>query len=334
MAKVNLSMFRFDYNLTFAVLLMNADGTIYHTFAGRDWTDPMSHLTMPTLVQLLHDTLPEHAAYQKNPQPPKLATPFSIEQYPTLARRIKAGKKPDCMHCHMVGEYKYSSLKERGRYRLSDFMTYPDPITVGLKLQQTPQTAVASVEKRSAAAKAGLKAGDVIAQVNDTAVSTFGDLQRALHDAPDKGGTLTMQVRRGEATLTKTLRLKKRWKHMDPRYFAWRADKWAMWPRPGFGGQVLKAGELAKAKLPTGTFAIRVSYVVTWNQYSFTGRAAQKAGIKKGVILLSTDGKRDFESEAHWQAWFRMTRRVGVPVKLEVLDGGARKVLTLVPVDR
>ena len=32
MAGVDLALYRFDYDLTFAALLMNADGTIYHTY--------------------------------------------------------------------------------------------------------------------------------------------------------------------------------------------------------------------------------------------------------------------------------------------------------------
>ena len=56
MAGVDLSMFRFDFDLTFAVLLMNADGTIYHTFAGRDWTHADSHLDRPAqpVISLSH----------------------------------------------------------------------------------------------------------------------------------------------------------------------------------------------------------------------------------------------------------------------------------------
>ena len=102
LAGVNLSMFRFDYDLTFAVLLMHEDGTIYHTFAGRDWTDPNSHLSMDGLCKLLRRTLVEHAVHQADPKPPKLRAPFTIEQFPSMARRIRQGKRPECMHCHMV----------------------------------------------------------------------------------------------------------------------------------------------------------------------------------------------------------------------------------------
>jgi hypothetical protein len=335
LAGVDLSRYRFDTNLTFAALLMNADGTIYHTFGGRDWRDPMSHLTLPALVRLLNDTLTEHAAYQRAPAPPKLAAPFTIEQYPTLERRIKAGRKPDCMHCHMVGEYKFSSWKEQGRYRLDDFMSYPDPIVIGVTLKQDPQTVVESVVKGSPAAKAGVTPGNRILSVGGAAVATFGDIQRALHDAPAKAHGLALTLERdGGATTATTIRLKKRWKHMTPLHFAWRPDKWAMWPRPGFGGRMLDAGQLKQQGLPPKTFAIRVGYVVTWGDFAFIGRAAQQAGVRKGTILLGVDGKRDFVSEAHFQAWFRMTRRLNTPVKLEVWEQGKRKLLTLVPVDR
>ncbi len=64
MAGVDLETYRFDYDLTFTALLMNADGTIYHTYGGRTWEDAQSHLSERAFADVLTRTLAEHAAYE------------------------------------------------------------------------------------------------------------------------------------------------------------------------------------------------------------------------------------------------------------------------------
>jgi len=79
MTGVDLSVYRFDYDLTFAALLMNADGTIYHTLGGRDASSAMSQLAMPSFVRVLRETLEDHRVYSKSPKPPTLAKKVTAE---------------------------------------------------------------------------------------------------------------------------------------------------------------------------------------------------------------------------------------------------------------
>ena len=64
---------------------------------------------------------------------------------------------------------------------------------------------VKEVMEGSAAAKAGLKAGDVIIRLNDKAVNDVGDLREALNQAESKDVTLTIIRDRREQTLKVTL---------------------------------------------------------------------------------------------------------------------------------
>ncbi len=64
---------------------------------------------------------------------------------------------------------------------------------------------VKEVTEGSAAAKAGLKAGDVIIRLNDKAVNDVGDLREALNQAESKDVTLTIIRDRREQTLKVTL---------------------------------------------------------------------------------------------------------------------------------
>jgi hypothetical protein len=329
MRGVDLSVFRFDFDLTFAVLLMNADGTIYHTFAGRDWTHADSHLAMAPLVALLRATRIEHAAYQKAPAPPKLAPRHTIEQFPDMAKRIQQGKAPACMHCHMVNDQRHAAAQAAKRYRVEDAFDWPDPVQVGWRPEREAQTRLAEVTAGSAAARAGMQAGDRLVQVGDTAVATFGDIARALHRTPERGSALKVRYARGEATAEATLRLPAGWQRPDPAVFAWRPSKWRIDPRPGFGGPRLSADDCAKLGLARDAFAFRVQYLVDWGDEAYTGRNAKAAGLRKGDVVLSVGGKSDFTGVDHFHAWFCLTRRAGERVPIEVLRNGKRERLVL-----
>ena len=329
MRGVDLSVYRFDYDLTFAVLLMNADGTLYHTFGGRDWTHADSHLAMAPLVRLLRDTLAAHAAYQAAPKPPKLAARHTIERFPDMAKKIQQGKAPKCMHCHMVNDQRHRAASDARRYRDEDRFEWPDPAQVGWRLDRDAQTRLAEVLTGSPAEKAGLKPGDRLARVGDGAVASFGDVARALHEAPERGGALKVGYTRGEATHETTLRLPAAWKRPDPRYFAWRSSKWGMDPRAGFGGPRLSADDCGKLGLARDAFAFRVGYIVDWGDAAYTGQRAKQAGLRKGDVVVGIGGKSDFDGVDHFHAWYCLTRRPGEKLPLDILRDGKRQRLTL-----
>ena len=92
MAGVDLNVYTFDYDLTFAALLMNGDGTIYHRYGTRDEGDAAGRLSTASLVRLLRETLEEHAAYQKAPRPPPPRAPRTVQEVPPMARKLQKTK--------------------------------------------------------------------------------------------------------------------------------------------------------------------------------------------------------------------------------------------------
>jgi hypothetical protein len=330
MAGIDLDTYSFDYDLTFAALLMNADGTIYHTYAGRDWRDAGSHLSVASFEAALQAGREAHAAYTPGSRPPAPTKPRTVEQMPPMVERIRAGKAPTCYHCHTVNDMRYEDLRAQGSWSLDKLWQWPDPIQLGLTLEKDAPTVIASVEPRSAAERAGLRTGDRLLQVGRTPVATFGDVQRVLHEQGQ--GPLRLRlvyVRRDAAEKTVALSLRRDWKEATPSVFAWRPSKWPLSPKPGFGGKQLTAAELGAAGLPADSFAFRVGYVVTWGPNAHTGRSAAKAGIRKGDIVFSVAGKSDFESVGHFHAWFRLTQKVGAKVEVGRLRGGTRTMLAL-----
>src|SRR4051794_20516045 len=109
---LDLSLFQFDTDQSFAVFLLNADGTIYGRFGTRShrtvWEDDVS---VEGLAKAMEGALELHAAYPKNKAElarkkgpaPEFAVP---EKFPTLKGRYGAtldysgSVVRSCIHCH------------------------------------------------------------------------------------------------------------------------------------------------------------------------------------------------------------------------------------------
>jgi hypothetical protein len=328
MRGIDLNVFRFNYDLTLALLLMNADGTIYTTYAGRDWSSASSHQSTESLARVLRETVAVHDAYKKSPRPPKRQRPRVVENLPWWKRDKKPQK---CFHCHMIHDAMQREGRAQRRWTERDQYTWPDPVQAGLRFDRDGQVVVSEVTAGSPAARAGLKPGDRITAMGKAKTLSFGDIQRALNDTGWGPARIEAVWRRGGAEKRGTLVLPKGWKKPEPEQYAWRPMKWSMPPMPGFGGPPLTAEQKQALGIPAGQFAFRVQYVVTWGPNAATGKNAAKAGIRRGTIVTSVDGKSDFLGMNHFHAWFRMTRRPGKPVRVEVIQNGTRRTLELTP---
>jgi serine protease Do len=329
MAGVDLDIYRFDFDLTFAALVMNADGTIYHRYGGRDEKDAAGRLSVDALVKLLDDSLADHEAYRKTEKPVVLpAKKRTIETIPTMARKL-AKRKQDCMHCHFVPDAERSFAQEEGRWTTDGDWLWPRPEQVGLTLELLDAARIAAVSTGSPAAKAGLRAGDRLGKVGDQLVRTEADLQWVLEREKNVATTIDVQVTREGETKGVKLELAAGWKTPTPLAFSWRPSMWNLRPNPGFGGNDLKAAEKEKLGLAKDAFAFKVNYIIDWGEHPEDGRNAAKAGIRKGDIVVGVAGLEDAKGHQHFQAWFRLTRKEGEEVVVTVLRGGARVAVKL-----
>jgi len=332
MRHVDLERYRFDFDLTFAILLMHPDGTVYHRYGSRDWTGPLAWVSMDSLVSVMKQTLADHRAYSKNPSPPKLAPKRTVDE---MAAFQKRRAKPDaCVHCHTVHEVEREEAMAAGRFdRDEDIWVFPPPQRVGLTLDSGDQSLVLAVEPGSPADKAGIEAGDRLIRSGRQRLRTIHDLQWVLDRASKHKTEVALEIARGRESKTVVLKLAAGWKHGTPRTYAWRAYKWRLTPAPGFGGKPLGAGEITRLGLSADTFAFRITYLVTWGPLARTGRNAARAGLRKGDVVYSLAGKTDFDSMNHFHAWFRLTQKAGTKIKVGILRAGQRKTIVLPVVD-
>ncbi len=325
MRGVDLTRYVFDYDLTFAVLLMHPDGTIYHRYGARDQRSASVWLGAESFERTLRETLAEHAEYAANPAPPPRAERLVLEDVPAFA--AKDGGK--CIHCHSVQPALAAEAKAAGTWRDTDMWRHPPPARIGLELDPADQRRVLAVEPGSAAELAGLRAGDALAALAGQRLLTVSDLSWVLDGVPVAGGRLALRFERAGALHDAELVMEPGWKIGTPLEFSWRPFKWELMPSPGFGGEDLDAEEKAARGLAPERFAFRVTYFVERGEQKPAGQAAKGAGLAKADVVIGADGRRDFANHDHFQTWWRLERAPGDTVRLELQRDGAPVTLEI-----
>lgn len=322
---VDLARYPFDFDLTFAALLMNADGHVYHRYGGRDERGADTWLSEGSLERVLTASLAEDARYRASPHAPAAKVPLVLEKVPAFVKRDRG----ECIHCHSVFPAFYEQARAAGTWNEDQRWVYPPPGRIGLDLERDDQQRVTAVRPGSPAAVAGVAVGDRLVRVGTQSLGTSADLMHVLNEFDAAGGKLALVVERNGSERELTLALAQGWKRGTALEFSWRPFKWGFTPEPGFGGEALTGEEKAALGLAREAFALRVTYLVTWGENARYGEAAKTAGLREGDVFLSANGKRDFATVDHFHAWWRLELAPGASVALETLRAGERRTLAL-----
>lgn len=335
---LDLSLFQFDYDQSFAAFMLNGDGAIYGRFGTRshrtDWSDDVS---IEGLAKALQGGLDLHQQYPGNKSEladkrgpaPDAASP---ELYPSLKGKYTSKLNNEskvvqsCIHCHQIGDAQRDLHRgKKGPFPEELLFPYPHPKAIGLILDPKEMATVLQVEKGSLADKAGFQNGDRIQKLQGQSLLSIADVQWVLHHSSPDGAALKAAIRRGDRTQEITLTLPKGWRQGDD--ISWRASTWGL-RRMATGGMLLgniNAEDRIKAGLAEQAMALRAQHVGQYGPHA----AAQNAGFKKGDILVSFDGRTDLARETDLIAHALFTRRPGEHVPVTVLREGQKLNLTL-----
>lgn len=336
---LDLSLFQFDYDLTFAAFFMNADKTIYGRFGTRsDRKDAMRDMSMEGFRKALAAALELHKAYPKNKAAlagkrgpaPRFDSP---EQYPSLKATGRYTDKLDyegkvvqsCIHCHQVRDAEFTFFRSQQK-PIPDEVLYawPMPEVLGLRLDAKEKAKVERVASGSSAERDGFKVGDEIVTLNGQPLISIADVQWMLHNAPAEG-SLKAQVMRGGKKVNLNLTLANGWRRQGD--ISWRTTTWYLRGKAA-GGLVLK--ELPweyrlEAKVPENQMALSVEFVGQYNEHA----TAKKAGFQKGDILINVDGRNDLMTESRLFGYLIQNRMPGTKIPVTLLRNGERLNLEL-----
>ena len=334
---LDLSLFQFDTDQSFAVFLLNADGTIYGRFGTRSdhshWADDVS---VEGLAKALEGALALHKEYPANKTQlapkrgpkPEFAAP---ENYPLLKGKYGSQLKYEgnvvqsCIHCHQIGDAQRAHhVAKAGAIPEEVLFPYPHPKAIGLILDPQERATVLRVESDSPAAQAGFQKGDTITHLSGQPLLSLADVQWVLHHVPPSGSKVKAAVDRGGKTVHLTLNLKSGWRTRDD--IAWRASSWEL-RRMALGGLFAKnmSAELrTNHKLPLEGMALKIEHVGQYSPHD----GAKKAGFRAGDILVSYDGRTDLVRETDLLA-YALDRAQKGPAKLGVIRDGKPIELTL-----
>ena len=334
---LDLSLFQFDYDLTFAAFLFNADRTLYARYGTRsDFKQAERDISLESFGLALAGALELHKNYPANKATPagKQALPSprfkTPEEFPSLSGRFQSkvdfeGKVvQSCIHCHQVREAERKVARTAGQ-PLTDAQLYPWPMpdAVGLALDPKEKAKVARVAVNSSAAKDGFKAGDEIIALAGQPMLSIADVQWVLHTAPEPW-KISAEVSRAGKKQSLTLTLAPGWRRGSD--IGWRPSSWDL-RRSAFGG--IKMDDLSDADrktrgLGTTELALHFKHVGEYGDHAL----AKKAGFKKEDVLVAVDGQTKRMTESDLFA-VMLAKPAGSKVPATVLRGGERLNLEL-----
>jgi len=326
---MDLTLFQFDYDLTFAAFFLNPDRTIYGRFGSRSHQKEAERdVSIEGFREALEGALELHKNYPRNkqalagkqPRPVKVRAP---EQYPSLAGKYKPTLDYEgqvvrsCLHCHQVREAERVSLRSH-RQPIPDevLFPYPMPDAIGLSLDPKQKARVQDVVSGSAAEKAEFSPADEILSLGGQPVLSTADVQWVLHHAPQPA-SLPVVVRRGQQTRNLNLELGPNWRQATD--ISWRATTWDL-RKMATGGLVLK-----DAPEPGNGIGLRVDYVGQYNEHA----AGKKAGFQKGDVFVNAGGQTNTMTEAQFLRSMLQNQMPGGRVPISILRSGQKLDLQL-----
>jgi hypothetical protein len=303
---LDLSLFQFDYDLSFSTMFFNADRTVYGRYGSWKHQRDSQDATTAGYKAALNAVVAIHRAYPMNKQslegkqggPVAFKVPVEI---PALAGKFERELNWDgkvvqsCVHCHQIGDAFRASYRAEGK-PIPNELIYPMPApeTIGITLDPQHIAKVMSVVAESPAGRAGLVADDEVLAANGQPLVSVADFAWVLQRLPE-AGTLKLLVRRGNSERELPIPLESGWRSKAD--ISTRVGTWPM-RAMATGGMVLtdlSEEERQARKLPTGSLALLVKSLGAYGPHA----AAKNAGFQKDDVLLVVDklDRRMTESE-------------------------------------
>ena len=327
MRDIDLAQFQFDYDLTWAVVFLNTDGTVYGRYGSRSAEGPMAYNSIPSLKKAMERVLDLHQDYPanrlhlvgKNQPNPRWKR---AKEIPGLRERMqKQLNQPvgsrNCIHCHNIYDGWRNTAYDQGTFKTEDLWLYPLPENIGLKIDVDEGNVIESVLLNPTTMGIDLKVGDRIQAANGQSIISVADLQWVLNGLPAEA-KLNLKVEREGSLLKRTIYLRGDWRKTD---ISWRGSMWSLRPRVGIHAPEITVEEKRELGLSLTNMALRAKWI--------PNQGARQAGLKNGDIIVEVAGNRQAMSTAQFNLLIRLNYQSGDRVPVKILRQGQTLSLQL-----
>jgi hypothetical protein len=337
---VNLDLFDFDFDLTWAGFFLSPNEDVYGRYGGRDPSSPDNRMSLSGLRYAMTKALRLHQStlhhLNSKIEIPKLedhdtnrslrisnlglgtSSPTTFDQFPGARRR----PSNSCIHCHQVYDFRRESRQSEGKWRLDEIWVYPLPENIGLTLDVDQGDRIQRVAENSPASRAGLQARDRLESINGMSVASIADVQYGLHRAPAEGKIPISWLRAGESRSGR-LTLPMGWRKTD---ISWRWSLRGLEPSPWVQGEDLTPVEKKQIGLSESQLA--------FYQAAFVSETARQAGIRPNDIIMGVDDKPLRMTAREFQAYIRLNYKVGDQLNYNIVRDGQRLKVPLKLISR
>lgn len=310
---IDLNLFQFDYDQTWAVLFFRHDGTLVARYGTRDDANGMKYNSPEGFSAAMRRVLnvdrnwkpewqPHYVAKLGPPSPHATADEIPSKTIDNIRQRGNAGdSRKSCIHCHNVYDAKRDLAISLGDYDPAKRYKYPLPERIGLVMDDAGR--IEQVLPDSPAAKQNLKAGDRVHRINGQNIHSIADVQFALHHVAEPGSIeietyaadqVALDLSRDQLQRV-TLTLPEGWRKSDN---SWRVSMYGMPPSPGLWIQALTDEEKSDAGIATDKLAMKVR--------GLFGADVRRSGLKKDDLIVKFGDDSSHHTPGEFHARLRM----------------------------
>ncbi|MEC8554729.1 MAG: Trx7/PDZ domain-containing (seleno)protein [Planctomycetota bacterium] len=329
MKGVDLTRFQFDHDLNWAGMFLNADGTVYARYGTQSAAGADAFNSVKGLVSTMNQVLELHADYPNNkalftdkiPPQKEWKTPRDLPMLDPKLMKEAQTTRSHCIHCHNIHDAENELWEHTDSLSNERLWRYPYPSNLGVKISVRDGRTITEIMPNSSAEKAGLRAGQEIDQVKGQVITSVADFQWFLHHLKPSAGQ-RVDVRLADGS-TASMTTSKDWKETD---ISWRASIFSLSPKLRIWMPQLKENERKKYSLEVDPNGLLVKWI---NRGTTAGKAAVKAGLRNGDVVIAANGVAVPENNAAFNTWVKLNHEVGETLELSILRGGKKIVIEL-----
>jgi hypothetical protein len=325
-----------DLDLSWWGWFLSPLSEVYGVYGGRDEVSDATRISVASLAKTMQRVLAHHADPRSaswkidGPVSDLTAPQRTPEQLPGFAAWNKQTppealqhKGANCLHCHMVADIlRTPAVAAKTFDKQRDTQIWPLPENVGVTVERDDGLLVKAVAAGSAAEKAGLRAGDVLAAAGGRRLFSQADFRAALHRGPAGAGALEVWWLRDGQPLHGELTVADGWRKT---VLDWRMSisQGVISIGPGFFP--LKVPDAKRQQLGIAADAMAVQPFVGKDSRSF----AMQAGLRNNHVITAVDGQSPNVVGRGFLVWFRMQHEPGDQVALTTRGpDGKEQVIT------